>query len=48
MPDAPSAAKAVARGKVFAPELPIGPLNAFNTNNRRKKAMFGMWEWGKR
>jgi hypothetical protein len=34
MLEAPSAANAVARGKVFAPELPIAPLNAFNTNNR--------------
>jgi hypothetical protein len=34
MPEAPSAANAVARGKVFAPELPIAPLKAFNANNR--------------
>lgn len=34
MPEAPSAANAVARGKVFAPKPPIAPLNALNTYNR--------------
>jgi uncharacterized damage-inducible protein DinB len=34
MPEAPSATDAPSRGKVFAAELPVALLNAFNTNNR--------------
>jgi len=48
MPEAPSAANAVARGKVFAPELPVAPAERIQHHQPPQKAMFGIWEWGKR